>query len=163
MQTEPADETTHRPGRAAPAAPDGGMSTETRRMAGILLALFPTVVFGGVSLLSHIVFDDAYMDNPLRQGLWRAGHAHAGVLLILSLVALRYVDDASLSRRTKMFVRNAIPATAILLPLAFFLSVVHPDATEPGPIIYLAYVGAVLLTVAMATLGVGLLRKPAGS
>jgi hypothetical protein len=29
---------------------------------------------------------------PLRQDLWRAGHAHAGVLLILSLVALRYAD-----------------------------------------------------------------------
>jgi hypothetical protein len=27
------------------------------------------------------------MDNPLRQDLWRAGHAHAGVWLILALVA----------------------------------------------------------------------------
>jgi drug/metabolite transporter superfamily protein YnfA len=34
------------------------------------------------------------MRNPLRQDLWRAGHAHAGVWLILALVALRYVDEA---------------------------------------------------------------------
>ncbi len=36
-------------------------------------------------------------DNPLRQDLWRAGHAHAGVWLILALVVLRYVDEANLS------------------------------------------------------------------
>jgi hypothetical protein len=29
--------------------------------------------------------------------LWRAGHAHAGVWLVLSLVTLRYVDEAALS------------------------------------------------------------------
>jgi hypothetical protein len=29
--------------------------------------------------------------------LWRAGHAHAGVYLVLSLVMLRYVDEAALS------------------------------------------------------------------
>jgi len=27
-----------------------------------------------------------YMDNPLRQNFFRAGHAHAGVIVILSLV-----------------------------------------------------------------------------
>lgn len=41
----------------------------------------------------------AYIANPLRQDLWRAGHAHAGVLLVLSLVALRYVDEARLGER----------------------------------------------------------------
>lgn len=140
----------------------GEMSPETRRVAGILLAVFPTVVFGGVSLLSLLVFDESYRANPLRQDLWRAGHAHAGVLLILSLVALRYLDEAVLSPGVKAFVRMGIPATAILLPLAFFLSVLRPDAAEPGPIVYLAYVGAVLLVAALATLGVGLIRKPAG-
>ena len=76
------------------------MSTESRRMAGILLVVFPTVVFGGFSLLNLLLHDPGYTANPLRQDLWRAGHAHAGVLLILSLVALRYVDDANLSERS---------------------------------------------------------------
>jgi hypothetical protein len=99
-----------------------------------------------------------YADNPLRQDLWRAGHAHAGVLLILSLVALLYVDDAALSDGWKTFVRNGIPATAILLPVAYFLSVLSPDAKKPNGLIYLAYAGAVILIVALAALGVGLLR-----
>ena len=134
------------------------MSPESRRMAGVLLILMPTVVFGGVSLLTLLVGDPQYAQNPLRQDLWRAGHAHAGVLLVLSLVALRYVDEARLSERLKRVVREAIPAAAILLPLAFFLSVASPDATEPNAMIYLAYVGATSLGVGLLVLGVGLIR-----
>ncbi len=55
--------------------------------------------------------------------------------------------------------RTAIPAAAILLPLAFFLSVASPDATEPNALIYLAYVGAVSLGVGLLVLGVGLIRS----
>ncbi|MGH8978550.1 MAG: hypothetical protein ACRDV7_10785, partial [Acidimicrobiia bacterium] len=73
------------------------MSTESTRVAGILLVVFPTVVFGGASLLWHwITRETAYYNDPLRRSMWRAGHAHAGVLLILSLVALDLVDHADL-------------------------------------------------------------------
>lgn len=136
------------------------MSTESRRLAGLLLVILPTVVFGGVSLLRLLVGDPQYMQNPLRQDLWRAGHAHAGVLLLLSLIALRYVDEAALSPRLKQVARHAIPLAAILLPAAFFLSVLSPDATEPNALINLAYVGALSLMVGLLLLGVGLLRKP---
>lgn len=134
------------------------MAPESRRLAGILLVILPTVVFGGVSILTLLINDPRYMENQLRQDLWRAGHAHAGVLLILSLVVLRYVDEANLSHRAKRVVRNAIPATAILLPAAFFLSVLSPDATEPNGAIYLAYVGALVLAIGLVILGVGLIR-----
>lgn len=100
-----------------------------------------------------------YMQNPLRQNLFRAGHAHAGVLLILSLVALRYVDETRLSEGARRFVRFAIPSSAILLPLAFFLSVLPPDATRPNGLIALAYVGASLLAAGLLLLGIGLLRN----
>ena len=139
------------------------MSYESRRLAGILLIVLPTVMFGGVSILSLLIGDPMYLKNPLRQDLWRAGHAHAGVWLILSLVTLRYVDEASLSNAMKWLVRGSIPAAAILVPAAFFLSVLSPDATAPNGIIYLAYVGAVLLAVGVLVLGVGLVRRPAQS
>jgi len=137
------------------------MSRESRRLAGILLIVLPSVMFGGVSILTLLINDPAYMRNPLRQDLWRAGHAHAGVLLVLSLVALRYVDEADLSRRLKALARASIPVSAILLPAAFFFSVLTPDATEPNGFIYLAYVGAVLLAAGVLVLGVGLLRSRA--
>jgi hypothetical protein len=139
------------------------MSSESRRMAGILLVVLPTVMIGGVSLLTLLISDPAYMANPLRQDLWRAGHAHAGVLLILSLLVLRYVDEASLSQGTKWFVRVSIPSSAILLPAAFFFSVLSPQAKEPNALVNLAYVGAIVLAAGVLTLGVGLLRHRASS
>jgi hypothetical protein len=137
------------------------MTAQSRRVAGILLIIFPTVVVGGVSVLTLLINDPGYTDNPLRQDLWRAGHAHAGVLLLLSLIALRYVDETNLTEHARWLVRLAFPAAAVLLPLAFFLSVLTPEATEPNPLINLAYLGAVLLVAAMLTLGIGLVRARA--
>ncbi len=134
------------------------MSRESRLTAGILLILMPTVVYGGVSILSMLIGDPQYTQNELRQDLWRAGHAHAGVWLVLSLVALRYVDEAALSEGMRWLVRLSLPAAAILLPAAFFLSVLSPEATEPNALIYLAYVGGVSLAVGLLVLGVGLIR-----
>lgn len=134
------------------------MSIASRRLAGLLLIILPTVAFGGTSLLTMLIHDPEYIANPLRQDLWRAGHAHAGIMLILALILLRYVDEAQLSARFKGFVRYAIPIAAILMPLAFFLSVLSPDATEPNALIYLAYVGALFLVSGVLILGLGLLR-----
>jgi CDP-diglyceride synthetase len=134
------------------------MSPESRKVAGAILVILPTVMIGGVSILTLLIGTREYMQNELRQDLWRAGHAHAGVFLVLTLIALRYVDEASLSPALKWFVRFSIPSAAILLPVAFFLSVLGPDAKEPNGIIYLAYVGAVVLALGVVVLGVGLLK-----
>ena len=135
------------------------MSRESRMLAGILLVVLPTVMFGGLSLLSFLTRNSpGYTDNPLRHDLWRAGHAHAGVYLVLSLVMLRYVDEAVLSPFWKWIARTGAPIAAILIPAAFFLSVVSPTATEPNALMNLAYVGALFLAAAVLSLGVGLLR-----
>jgi hypothetical protein len=47
------------------------MSPESRKLAGILLVALPTVELGGVSLLAMLSGDPAYMQNPLRQNLFR--------------------------------------------------------------------------------------------
>lgn len=135
------------------------MSRESRMMAGILLISVPSVMFGGLTLLSHLVGRvSGYADNPLRQDLWRAGHAHAGVYLVLALVMLRYVDEAALSAGWRWFARVAAPIAAILIPSAFFVSVASPTATAPNAFINLAYVGALVLAVGVLVLGVGLVR-----
>jgi drug/metabolite transporter superfamily protein YnfA len=128
-------------------------------LAGILLVVLPTVMFGGLSLLSFLTRNSpGYTDNPLRHDLWRAGHAHAGVYLVLSLVMLRYVDEAVLSPFWKWIARTGAPIAAILIPAAFFLSVVSPTATEPNGSMNLAYIGALFLAAAVLSLGVDLLR-----
>lgn len=134
------------------------MTPASRKAAAFLLIVLPSVIFGGTSLLTLLISDPTYAANPLRQDLWRAGHAHAGVLLLLSLVVLRYVDEARLPAGLMHFTRWAAPSAAIILPLAFFLSVLTPDASEPNGLIYLAYLGAVVLAAGLVTLGVGLWR-----
>ena len=136
------------------------MSAHSRLTAGILLILMPAVVYGGTSILSLLVGDPDYAQNQLRQDLWRAGHAHAGVLLVLSLVTLRYVDEANLPGWLKTVARHSVPAAAVLLPAAFFLSVLSPEATEPNALINLAYLGAAALAVGLLVLGIGLVRRP---
>ena len=137
------------------------MSEESIRVAGVLLITVPAIGLGGARLLRAIWAREAgYLDNPVRQNLWRAGHAHAGVLLVLALVTFRYVDEAGLGDRAKSFARHSVPAAAVLLPAAFFLSVTSADATEPNTLIWLAYLGAVVLTGGLVTLGVGLIRSP---
>ena len=136
------------------------MAQETRRLAGVLLILVPAVAFGGASLLSMILGQvPGYLDNPVRQDLWRAGHAHAGVLLILALVLLRYVDDVELVGPWRLLARYGVPLAAILMPAGFFLSILSPDATAPNALIGLVYVGALLLVAGVLTLGIALIRS----
>ena len=128
------------------------MSRESRMLAGVLLVVLPSVMYGGLTLLSFLTGNvPGYNDNPLRHDLWRAGHAHAGVYLVLSLVMLRYVDEAVLSPFWKWLARTGAPIAAILIPAAFFLSVASPTATRPNGLINLAYLGALFLAAAVLT------------
>ena len=134
------------------------LSPASLSTAGVLLITVPTIAFGGVSLLSFLMRDvPGYLDNPVRRGLWRAGHAHAGVLVLFSLVALLYVDQADLSDGWKSLVRTSIVAAPILMPLGFFLSVARPGDTKPGKLIYLTMAGGACLAAGTLTLGIGLI------
>src|SRR6202035_2587628 len=63
------------------------MTREARMMSGIILIAVPTIQYGGYFLLTSLMNKTSgYMENPLRQNFFRAGHAHAGVIVILSLV-----------------------------------------------------------------------------
>ncbi|MEV6152054.1 hypothetical protein AB0L53_17070 [Nonomuraea sp. NPDC052129] len=134
------------------------MSPSSLSTAGVLLITVPAVAFGGVSLLTFLMRNvPGYNDNPVRRSLWRAGHAHAGVLVLFSLVAMLYVDQADLSDGLKSLVRILIVAAPILMPLGFFLSVVRPSDTKPSKLIGLTVVGGASLAVGTLTLGIGLL------
>ena len=137
------------------------MTHASRRLAGVLLVLVPAVAFGGASLLTMIVGQSSgYLDNPVRQDLWRAGHAHAGIMLILALVLLRYADETGLHGVWLWIARHGAPLAAILMPAGFFLSVLTPDATEPNALIGLVPIGGLFLIAGVLATGIGLLRNP---
>ena len=136
------------------------MSDESRIIAAILLIAVPTVEFGGLALLAMLTRrSPGWDDNLVRRGMFRAGHAHAGVWIVLALVALLYVDQTDLSDGLKWLARTAFAIAPILMPLGFFLSVVDPRAERPNGLIALVYLGGLSLAVGALTLGIGLLTS----
>ncbi len=133
------------------------MDEDSVRTAGILLITVPAIAFGGVILLRMIWRrEPGYLDNEVRQNLWRAGHAHAGVLVILALVGLLFLDHADLPTGLENAVRYGLVVPPILMPLGFFLSVASPKSTEPNRLLTLVPIGGTILALAALTLGVGL-------
>lgn len=135
------------------------MTREARLMSGIILITVPTIQYGGYFLLTSLMDQGSgYMENPLRQNFFRAGHAHAGVIVILSLICQVLADAAVLPIPLLWFIRIGVPLSAILISAGFFFSVLPPTATQASRGVSLIYAGAVILAVGVVTLGIGLLR-----
>jgi len=135
------------------------MTREARLMSGIILITVPTIQYGGYFLLTSLMNKGSgYMENPLCQNFFRVGHAHAGVIVILSLVFQILADGTVLPSPLLWALRIGVPLAAILISSGFFFSVLPPTATEAGGAVSLIYAGAVILALAVVTLGVGLLR-----
>jgi hypothetical protein len=136
------------------------MTHEARMMSGIILITVPTIQYGGYFLLTSLMTKGSgYMENPLRQNFFRAGHAHAGVIVILSLICQVLADAAVLPTPLLWAVRIGVPLAAILISSGFFFSMLPPTAADVSGAVSLIYAGAMILALAVVTLGVGLLRS----
>jgi Ni,Fe-hydrogenase I cytochrome b subunit len=86
------------------------MTGDAKLMSGIILITVPTIQYGGYFLLRSLMNKSSgYMDNPLRQNFFRAGHAHAGVIVILSLVCQLLADAALLPDSVTWLARIGVP------------------------------------------------------
>lgn len=128
----------------------------TSRWAGGLLLLLVTVMFGGVSLLRILQDGDILDDWQVSQ--FRAGHAHAGLLIILSLVYAILLERTRWSDRTRSLSMATLLAGGLAQSGGFFLHMLvgEPESFSAGTALTLA--GAALLAVAVISLGVALLR-----
>lgn len=133
------------------------LSADSRTTAGVLLLTIVAVEYGGIFMLK-IVRGRQPM-TEFQHAFARAGHAHAGVLVVLALVAQILADAASMSGLGEALARNAIPAAAILMPAGFFFSSAGSGVTKPNRFILLLYAGVVVLAVGVVSLGVGLLTS----
>jgi drug/metabolite transporter superfamily protein YnfA len=131
------------------------LSDASRNLAGILLLSIVTIQFGGVFMLRVVQGKEPATD--LQKSFFRAGHAHAGVLVILSLVLQLYVDATDMSDGLTWLGRSGAPIAALLIPGGFFLSVMARGAEKPNRFVWMIYAGAVLLALGVVTTGVGLL------
>lgn len=131
------------------------LSDASLNLAGILLLSVVTIEFGGAFMLR--VVQGKEPTTEIQKSFFRAGHAHAGVLVILSLVLQLYVDATDLSGSAEWLGRSGVPIAALLIPGGFFLSVTRRNAVVPNRLIWLLYAGVVLLAAGVVTLGIALL------
>ena len=72
------------------------MTTETKKTSGIIILTVPTIVYGGYFLLTILSGQHGELGlTDFQKSMFRAGHAHAGVLVILALVAQLFVDQTA--------------------------------------------------------------------
>ena len=133
-------------------------------MCGLTLITIPSIQFGGYFLLMVLSGKVPELElTAFQQAMYRAGHAHAGVIILLSLICQLLVDATRLKGLPHWLVRAGVPFAALLISGGFFLSAMEPGATQPNGWIILIYVGAILLALGLITLGIGLIqawRKP---
>lgn len=132
------------------------LSAATKSTAGVLLLAIAFIEYGGVFLLGVVRGRGKFTD--FQRSFFRAGHAHAGVLVILSLVALLLADSLSLSGFSRFGARSAIPLAAMLMPAGFFFSAMGKGAVQPNRLLALIYLGGASLGIGVITLGVALLQ-----
>jgi Ni,Fe-hydrogenase I cytochrome b subunit len=115
----------------------------------------PTVMYGGYSLLHLINRGNAL--TPFQVTWFRAGHAHAGVLLLMSLLYYAFMDKTSLSSAVKHVACATLLAGILAQSGGFFIHMLvgKPDQASIGNTVTL--IGALLLTAAIAVLVYGLI------
>jgi hypothetical protein len=135
------------------------LSRAAKLVSGVTLLAVPTVMYGGMALLGILTQGIAGADpgkaalNETQWALWRAGHAHAGVWVILSLVMQVLIDSARLSTAMMWLARISAPVAAVAVSGGFFGLAFIPGFR------WLLYFGASSLFVALVLTGVGLLRN----
>ena len=131
------------------------LSQGTLSTAGVLLLTIVAIEYGGWFMLR--VVRGRQPTTPFQQAFFRAGHAHAGVLVTLALVGQILADAARMSGALAVLARNGIWAAAILMPAGFFFAATGRGLTAPNRFIALLYLGAASLALGVVSLGIGLL------
>jgi len=133
------------------------MSADSRTTAGVLLLTIVFIEYGGWFMLG--VVRGRHPVTEFQKAFFRAGHAHAGVLVTLALVAQVLSDATSLSGLPGILARDGVSAAAILMPTGFFLSATGGGTHQPNRFVVLVYAGMALLALGVVALGLALLSE----
>jgi hypothetical protein len=133
------------------------LSREARLVSAITLLVVPTIMYGGWTLLGILTHGtvssspNVHLDET-QWALWRAGHAHAGVWTILSLLLQIFLDSARLSVAAKWLARIGAPLAAVFLSAGFFGVAVSVSFR------WLIYLGVLSMVTALLLTVLGLIR-----
>jgi hypothetical protein len=135
------------------------LSREAKLVSGVTLLAVPTIMYGGITLLGTLTqgvagpAPGARTLDETQWALWRAGHAHAGVWVILSLVMQVLMDSTRLSAPLMWLARISAPVAAVTVSGGFFGVAFFREFR------WLLYFGGLSLSGALLLTGVGLLRN----
>ena len=135
------------------------MTSDSKLICGIILLTVPSIQYGGYYLLSVLSGKDKTPLTDFQKSMFRAGHAHAGVLVILSLIAQLLIDNANLNPTLAWVIRMSFPLAAILVSGGFFAAAIGQNRTTPNRSISILYFGALILAASLVILGIALIQS----
>lgn len=133
------------------------ISDAARIMLGLTLILVPTIEYGGYFLLTQLG-RNTIIKSDLQRSYFRAGHAHAGVLVLLALVGQLLVDATTLAEPLAWGVRIGLFIAPMLVSGGFF-GAAPRESGAPGRLVVLIYAGALVMALSLVVLGFGLLFR----
>jgi len=129
----------------------------TRVLPAVSVLSLVSVEYGGWALLGFL--NGRGQLRRFREQFFRAGHAHAGVLLILSLVYCLYLDRTGYSDRVKWLAGGLLQAGILAQSGGFFIHLGLGQPNRGSPVTVVTRLGALLIAAALLILAVGLLRS----
>ncbi len=135
------------------------MSSSSLVSSGVILLTVIAVAWGGTFLVR--VTTGGQPVNELQRSFFRAGHAHAGVLIILGLVVRLLLLEPRVPGWARAL-SDGILFAAILMPAGFFLSVIGKEPERPNGLRVLIWIGAVSLVVGLLAAGIALIMAGVG-
>jgi hypothetical protein len=135
------------------------LSREAKLMCGVILITIPTIEYGGTFLLTVISGQFELPLTDFQKSMFRAGHAHAGVLVILGLIAQILVDNIQFNKSLKMWIRGGFLVSALLVSGGFFAAAIGENLTKPNGNIWVLWLGVITLAISLVSLGIGLIKS----
>jgi hypothetical protein len=132
------------------------LSKEAKKLSAVSLILIPSIIYGGITLLKIITglgFGPESLPQEVNIDLWIAGHAHAGVLILLSLIIQILLDSSNLPKLWNTITRWGMPLSALTISGGFF-GISFFDQFQ-----YLLIFGIIILLFSVISTAIGLLRQ----
>ena len=133
------------------------MSSSAKLLCGIILFIIPMISAADALFLGMLKKRNNISFTEFQKSMFREGREHAGMFIILSLIAQVLADYTVLNGILEWYIRIGFPLAAVLISSSFFLAAMENGATKPNKLIAIRYVGSFLLMSSLITLGVGLI------
>ncbi len=131
------------------------MDDDLRLFAILAWIQLPTVMYGGYALLGILNRKDAM--TPFQVSMFRAGHAHAGVLILLSLLYYVFLGLTDLSMTAKVIAAIMIVVGTFVQSAGFFVHMMRGSSGQRSIGTTITTIGAVLMVAASLFLAYALI------